>query len=296
MMIKKSLSFFGTKIGRQFCASSSTGNDTLFHPKSGVEEVTLLEKIPLNHDSFVIRCAFSQDKTLGVPLGQHLRVHFEDRDPDNGRTYTPISNLNAKGYFDLLVKVYKPNDQFPKGGKLTQWLDTVKVGDIIGVSGPRGKFTLTHQPEELQVQFHRLDIERSYKKISFIAGGSGITPVYQLLMNLPEEDKVKYTVIYANKTEDDILLRHNLEKMEQANPNIKLAFTVEDPAAKGSVSPNGKSIDYSGYVNVNMIRETLPDPDTEDHLIYLAGNASMNMYLRNILMDEGYDPSCIFLY
>ena len=42
-----------------------------------------------------------------------------------------------------------------------------------------------------------------------IAGGSGITPVFQTLMeiaNMPDE-KIELIFLFANKTEEDIVLR-----------------------------------------------------------------------------------------
>lgn len=46
----------------------------------------------------------------------------------------------------------------------------------------------------------------------FIAGGSGITPIFQTLMEIAaaEEDSTELILLYANKTEEDIVLRKEL--------------------------------------------------------------------------------------
>ena len=55
---------------------------------------------------------------------------------------------------------------------------------------------------------------RKYSKISLIAGGSGITPIYQVLIHLLDEiKKYSITLLFANKKEEDILLRPQLEKL-----------------------------------------------------------------------------------
>ena len=48
-----------------------------------------------------------------------------------------------------------------------------------------------------------------FKKILMCCGGTGITPIYQLLMAICDNsnDTTEVFLLYANRTEDDILLR-----------------------------------------------------------------------------------------
>jgi len=57
------------------------------------------------------------------------------------RKYTPISSVDVKGYVDLLIKVYRPNEhpKFPEGGKLTPWLESLELNKFMQISGPYGK-------------------------------------------------------------------------------------------------------------------------------------------------------------
>lgn len=61
------------------------------------------------------------------------------------RAYTPISSDEEQGYFDLVVKVYFKNThpKFPDGGKMTQYLENMKIGDCIDVRGPNGLLVYT---------------------------------------------------------------------------------------------------------------------------------------------------------
>lgn len=56
------------------------------------------------------------------------------------RAYTPVSSDDDLGYFDLVIKVYFKNThpKFPDGGKMTQHLESMKIGDCIEVRGPNG--------------------------------------------------------------------------------------------------------------------------------------------------------------
>ncbi|AES91470.2 FAD-binding domain oxidoreductase [Medicago truncatula] len=65
------------------------------------------------------------------------------------RRYTPISDPEIKGYFDLLIKVY------PKG-RMTQHFASLKSGDVVQMTG------------------YNPNIK---KNICMIAGGTGINPM-----------------------------------------------------------------------------------------------------------------------
>ena len=56
------------------------------------------------------------------------------------RAYTPSSLNGTLGAVEFVIKIYFPNDHpnFPDGGQLTQYLNTVNVGDSVEVKGPMG--------------------------------------------------------------------------------------------------------------------------------------------------------------
>lgn len=59
--------------------------------------------------------------------------------------------------------------------------------------------------------------EKKFKKIRFIAGGSGITPLYFILIHILEEDlDIELHFLFSNKKEEDILLREELEKVRKS--------------------------------------------------------------------------------
>ena len=47
------------------------------------------------------------------------------------RKYTPVSEVSKVGSFDLLIKVYGKTDKFPEGGKMSQYIDSLKIGDSL---------------------------------------------------------------------------------------------------------------------------------------------------------------------
>ncbi len=92
-----------------------------------------------------------------------------------------------------MVKIYRANEhpRFPAGGKMSQHLDRLALGDTIEVKGPvghmvyegRGAYTLNRKP-------------RTTRSISLIAGGTGITPCWQVLRTVlaDPEDTTKVSL------------------------------------------------------------------------------------------------------
>ena len=56
------------------------------------------------------------------------------------RKYTPISWIDQRGEFDMLIKIYRPTSKFPEGGLMTQYLESLNLEDTVDMEGPRGKY------------------------------------------------------------------------------------------------------------------------------------------------------------
>ena len=61
------------------------------------------------------------------------------------RAYTPISSDDDLGFMELLIKVYFPNEKFPAGGKMTQYINNLKIGDRLEFTGPKGRIIYKRQ-------------------------------------------------------------------------------------------------------------------------------------------------------
>lgn len=88
--------------------------------------------LQLTHDTRRFRFALPSEKhRLGMPIGHHIYIHAQIHGALVVRPYTPITlDQDTRGYFDLLVKIYRAleNPKFPEGGKMTQYLDALEVG------------------------------------------------------------------------------------------------------------------------------------------------------------------------
>lgn len=163
------------------------------------------------------------------------------------RPYTPISKPDAKGHLDLLVKVYPE-------GKMSKYIGDMKVGDVLEMKGPIPKYP--YRPCEK-------------KEIGMIAGGTGITPMLQVIDEILDnpKDTTKMSLLFANLTEKDILLKEKLDSYAKNHPEKFKVYYVLDKAPwfwSGG----------SGYVTKQMLKEKMPDP-TNDNLVFVCGPPGM---------------------
>ena len=118
----------------------------------------------------------------------------------------------------------------------------MKVGEKIKVKGPKGQ--MKYRPGLV-------------KKIGMIAGGTGITPMLQIIRAIVEnpEDDTEVSLIFANVSETDILLREHLEELANKHNNFKLHHVLNNPP---------ESWDHStGFVTEEIIKTHLPEPDAD---------------------------------
>jgi len=251
------------------------------------KKVKLIVREQLSHDTCLLRFGLGGGRStvLGLPVGKHIKVHVPNvvgvepgkwngrEDPEAGhpmvtRAYTPTSSDMDPGYVDLLVKVYAPGTvaRFPDGGKVSYQLSKLQLGDEITISGPWG---LIEYMGNSQFKIGRNIVKKKF--VGMMAGGSGITPMLQILRAALEDpkDTTKFSLIYANQTETDILCRETLEDLQKRFPTrFRLHYTVDR-------APEGGKWKYSvGFIDAPMISEHMP-PKGEDTIIFGCGPPPM---------------------
>lgn len=233
----------------------------------------LIERQELSHDTHLFRFGLqSPEHILGLPVGQHIALSYMDADgKEQGRPYTPTSSDVDKGHVDFVVKVYFPNERFPEGGKVSQHIHSLKVGDTLDFQGPKGRYEYRGRGvfaiKKLKSQGGGFEIRKA-KNIGMIAGGTGITPMLQIMRAAFRDagDKSQMSLIFANQTEGDILLRDELEACEKDHDNFKLHYTLDRPPAKWAYD--------TGFISAEMIQKHLPPPG-KDTQILLCGPPPM---------------------
>lgn len=255
----------------------------------------LIDKQIVSHDTRKFRFALpSPEHVLGLPIGQHIYLSARIDGNLVVRPYTPVSSDDEKGYVDLVVKIYfkDVHPKFPGGGKMSQYLESLKLNDTIDFRGPSGLLIYKGKGVfAIQAEKKTPAETTTAKHVGMIAGGTGITPMLQIItaMMKDPQDQTVCHLLFANQTEKDILLRPELEEIQVNNPDrFKLWFTLDKAPADWEYS--------QGFISEDMVRDQLPPP-SDDTLILMCGPPPMIQFACNPNLDKvGHSNSQRFTF
>ncbi|KAL0936349.1 nadh-cytochrome b5 [Colletotrichum truncatum] len=224
----------------------------------------------VNHNTKRLRFKLPQrDSVSGLSLTSAVLTMSwpEGRWFPVARPYTPIQPLEDTGYLELMVKKYPD-------GKQSSHLHSLAPGQkLLFAAAIKG-----HQWKP-----------NSYPHITLIAGGAGITPVYQLAQGILRnpQDKTAITLVFGVNSDADVLLKKEFEQFEKEFPGrFKAVYTVSNPSAG---SPYRK-----GYVTKQLLEEVAPKPAAGETKVFVCGPPAMETALvgkrstPGILQQLGY--------
>lgn len=178
------------------------------------KEFKLVERTQLSHNVANFKFALpTSTSVLGLPIGQHISCKGKDALGEEViKPYTPTTLDSDVGYFELVIKMYPQ-------GRMSHHFREMRVGGYLAVKGPKGRFK--YQPGEVRA-------------FGMIAGGSGITPMFQVARAILEnpKDKTMVHLIYANVTYEDILLKEELDSLARNYPGCFKVYYVLNQALK----------------------------------------------------------------
>jgi len=179
----------------------------------------------------VLRCKLPSDQhVMGMKVSSMVMVGGAKGEDGKApaRPYTPITTDDQAGYFELLIKGYP-------SGVVSKYLCSLKPGDSVEIKGPFPKLSYTANMK---------------KQIGMIAGGSGITPMLQVIKEILKNpaDKTQVSLVFCNQTPADILLRKELDQLAAASRGqLKVTYVVD---RNGAADPGVK---HEGYVTAGFL-------------------------------------------
>ncbi|KAI8331228.1 hypothetical protein BC941DRAFT_439378 [Chlamydoabsidia padenii] len=221
----------------------------------------LIQKTVISHNTAIYRFGLPRkDDVLGLPIGQHISVMAEINGKQISRSYTPTSLDEDAGHFDLLIKTYP-------SGNISKLFGELKIGDSMAVRGPKGNFNYTP------------NLSRA---IGMIAGGTGITPMLQIIRAILRnpQDKTQVNLIFANVNEEDILLKKELDELAAKHDNFDVYYVLNNP-------PTGWTGGV-GFVTQDMIKEHLPAA-AKDTRILVCGPPMMVTAMTKATTELGFE-------
>ncbi|KAG8992711.1 NADH-cytochrome b5 reductase [Tulasnella sp. JGI-2019a] len=255
-----------------------------------------LKKVePYNHNTDKFTFALPEDTATLLPVASCVLIKTapENEDPNHPplldakgkpyiRPYTPISPSGQPGEVTFLIKKYET-------GKVTPYLFDMQPGQTIGIKGPL-----------LKIPYKENELEH----IGMIAGGSGITPMYQIIqhaLSLPN-DKTKITLIFSNVSEKDILVKETLDKWAKDHKDrFKIVYTLD----KGDENWKGDT----GFITKDMIQKYLAPPTSDNKVkVFVCGppgqvasvsgpkDGMKQGELKGVLKELGYTSEQVFKF
>lgn len=150
---------------------------------------------------------FSSQEKIDFTPGQFLRVIFDPASPQNKELnkYLSFSSSPVNNYIEVTKRISQ--------SVFCQRLCSLKPGDEIFIEAALGTCVFC----------------ADYQNIAFIIGGIGITPVISILEYVAQKKiKTNITLIYSNRTEEEIAFRQELNNWCCKNPNLKIYYVVTD--------------------------------------------------------------------
>ncbi|KAH7138613.1 hypothetical protein B0J11DRAFT_555320 [Dendryphion nanum] len=209
----------------------------------------LLEKSEIiNHNTkkLIFRLP-EDDMESGLPVASAVITKYKGPEMQKPviRPYTPVSDVDQQGTVEFIIKKY-PN------GPMSSHLHDMEPGQRLDIKGPIPKYQWSPNKHE---------------HVAMIAGGTGITPMWQVANAIFKnpEDKTKVTLIFGNVSEEDILLKKELEHLENTYPQRFRAFYVLD-------NPPEQWQGGKGFVTKELLKTVLPEPKQGDKIkVFVCG-------------------------
>lgn len=242
---------------------------SLLYARKAVSWDTRIFTFKLDHDT----------QTLGLPTGQHLMIRLHDPVTREAiiRSYTPISEATKPGYCDVLIKIYAKTDKH-EGGRMTRALDAIPTGHWVDMKGPIGKFEYRGRGQCLIN-----NKPRSVKRLYMICGGSGITPIFQVLRAVMQDkdDATTCVVLDGNRLAEDILCKDDLDVFARENlDRLTLVYTLTQP-------PQGWE-GLKGRISSSLLKEYCTRGAEEDSLVLICGPEALEKSVHSVLGEMGW--------
>jgi ferredoxin-NADP reductase len=185
---------------------------------------------------------FPRPTDFTYEAGQFMKVTIRSGDNELGKYFSFSSSPTERDFIEFTKKL--------TGYEYSNILDEMKVGGWAKIDGPYGSFTFRGE----------------YDKVCLLSGGVGITPLRSICKYCTDMKlDVNIILIYANRTEKNIIFREDLELMQKQNENLKIVLTLDEPGEGW----NGET----GMINADKIKKNVMDYATR--VFYTCGPPGM---------------------
>jgi len=193
-----------------------------------------------------------EPQNIDFKAGQFLLVNLK-KEPALERYLSISSSPTEKGHIEFTKKI--------TDSEFSNKLNSLKVGDYVTIKYPFGNFTLKDE----------------YKKVAFISGGIGITPIRSICRYVVDKKlDIDMTLLYGNRTVNDIVFRQDFEEMQNNFFRLRVVHILSEPTLEIE--------SRVGLIDKKIIEDTIPD--YIQRKFYLCGPPGMVEAMKKILNVE----------
>jgi ferredoxin-NADP reductase len=218
-------------------------------------KTNFLERVKLTETVESFR--FQPDEPVSFVPGQFSRIMFDPVNQDNKdlNKYLSFSASPSKGYLEFTKRLSLSD--------FSRRLQDLKPGQEVSLSAPLGNCVL--KPE--------------YKKIAFVIGGIGITPVMSMLEYMNENKAgVDAALFYSNRLEEDIAFKSRIDFLVKNLSGLKVVYNVTGCQPKSADC-------FFGMINKDFLSSQLSDWDQRE--VFIFGPPKMVEAMKAVCLEAG---------
>jgi len=201
-------------------------------------------------------------KRADFKAGQYMMATIKSDGKDLSRFLSISNSPTEKCYIEFTKKLTDSD--------FSRTLNLLKVGDVVGVRYPFGKFIF----------------DGEYKKIAFLSGGIGITPIRSITKYVIDKKLgTDMVLIYGNQCIDDVAFKDDFDQMQKESPNFRVIHVLNDDT-KCDIPVK------VGFITKEIVMESLLD--YTERKFYICGPPAMVDAMKKILLEGlGLSKDCI---
>jgi glycine betaine catabolism B len=202
--------------------------------------VRCAEIINETHDVKTFRFVTDPPTLFSYKPGQFVTLELDIDGEEVLRSYSISSTPSRPHSLEITVKRVPAASPDVAPGLVSNWLhDNLSVGSIIKLSGPLGKFSCFQHPS---------------RKLLFISGGSGITPMMGMSRWLCDTAAdCDMVFLHSARTPADVIYQQELLLLSSKHQNFRpIVTTTQWQSGQGWMG-------LTGRLNPNMLKSIIPD-------------------------------------
>ncbi|KAK5118680.1 hypothetical protein LTR85_007886 [Meristemomyces frigidus] len=185
---------------------------------------------------------------LGLPIGQHIAIRGTVDDTSVTRSYTLVSNKRDLARLELIIRLH---------------------------------------PDATSHRAMRYRKGMS-KELGMVGGGTGITPLFQLIRAICEDktDDTKISLVYANRSEADIMLRKRRDAFAEAsNGQFQVHYLLDHPPAGWQYG--------NGHVDKSVLQQRMLAVSNDNKVLLCGPPGLVNATKHNLVQLGWKEPGSV---